>query len=133
MAITDESRYHLHQRLESVLGHEEAATLMEHLPPVGWADVATKRDLDHLERSIRQELTIGLGGLRQELLAEIGGLRQELTGEIGTLRQESIVGLADLRGDLRAEIQAVANRLLLQLLSAMAAFITVVLVVSRIG
>ena len=49
MAITDETRHHLYQRLEEVLGPEEAATLMQHLPPVGWADVATKHDVAHLE------------------------------------------------------------------------------------
>ena len=49
MAISEESRHHLYQRLEEVLGHEEATVLMKHLPPVGWADVATKRDLDALE------------------------------------------------------------------------------------
>lgn len=46
MAITEENRHRMYQRLEEVLGPEQAATLMEHLPPVGWADVATKRDLE---------------------------------------------------------------------------------------
>jgi hypothetical protein len=44
MAIDEASRHRLFQRLEEVLGTDEAATLMEHLPPVGWADVATKRE-----------------------------------------------------------------------------------------
>ena len=34
---------------EEVLGPSGATVLMEDLPPVGWADVATKRDLDVLE------------------------------------------------------------------------------------
>src|SRR5712692_4306116 len=45
MAIREESRYALHRRLDEVLGPDLAVTLMEHLPPVGWADVATKQDL----------------------------------------------------------------------------------------
>ena len=49
MAISEESRHHLYKRLEQVLGTREATVLMEHLPPVGWADVATKRDLDAFE------------------------------------------------------------------------------------
>ena len=49
MAITEQARHHLYLRLEELIGPEEAAVLMEHLPPVGWADVATKRDLDYLE------------------------------------------------------------------------------------
>jgi hypothetical protein len=31
-----------------ILSEEAADTLMELLPPVGWADVATKTDLQHL-------------------------------------------------------------------------------------
>lgn len=57
MAISEESRHHLYQRLEDVLGPREATVLMEHLPPLGWADVATKRDLDALEIRLEQWVT----------------------------------------------------------------------------
>ncbi len=33
-------------KLGEVLGAPVARTMMEHLPPVGWAGVATKYDLD---------------------------------------------------------------------------------------
>jgi hypothetical protein len=56
MAITEEDRYRLYQRLEGVLGAGEARVLMEHLPPVGWADVATKTDLDNLGNVLRLEM-----------------------------------------------------------------------------
>jgi hypothetical protein len=35
-----------------ILSEEAADTLMELLPPVGWADVATKTDLQHLQLTI---------------------------------------------------------------------------------
>lgn len=52
MAIDERARHELHRKLEEILGAEEAATLMAHLPPVGWADVATKHDLAQLREYI---------------------------------------------------------------------------------
>ncbi len=59
MAIDERSRHELHRKLVQTLGPEEAATLMSYLPPVGWADVATKRDLD-----------LGLENLRNAMMAD---------------------------------------------------------------
>lgn len=67
MAIDERSRHRLHARLEEVLGPEEAAVLMEHMPPVGWADVATKRDLDLKLEATKQEI---LATLRGEMAAQ---------------------------------------------------------------
>ncbi len=52
MALDERARHELFLRLEQVLGPEPAESLMEMMPPVGWADVATKRDLDALEQRI---------------------------------------------------------------------------------
>ena len=66
MGIDERTRHQLFLRLESVLGAEEATTLMEHLPPVGWADVATKQDLEILEARL-------MAGFREELNKQIRG------------------------------------------------------------
>jgi hypothetical protein len=52
MSISERERHELHTSLAEAIGPEPAATLMSYLPPVGWADVATKRDLDALEERI---------------------------------------------------------------------------------
>ncbi|MCB1013436.1 MAG: hypothetical protein KDB15_17400 [Microthrixaceae bacterium] len=56
MSISNADRHDLHNALEEILGAQRANVLMEHLPPVGWADVATKRDLDHFEERLRHAL-----------------------------------------------------------------------------
>src|SRR5581483_3859474 len=54
MAIDERARHQLYLRLEEHLGAEAATTLMEHLPPTGWGDVATKRDLDYLKVEVER-------------------------------------------------------------------------------
>ena len=47
--VSDRDRHELYVALQERLGPEPADTMMELLPPVGWADVATKHDLAELE------------------------------------------------------------------------------------
>jgi hypothetical protein len=47
MAVTEYERNQLFAWFEEHMGKERATTMMSLLPPVGWGDVATKRDLDH--------------------------------------------------------------------------------------
>jgi hypothetical protein len=46
----------MHRKLEAVLGHDDADTLMAHLPPVTWNEVATKADLLALDSSVRGDI-----------------------------------------------------------------------------
>jgi hypothetical protein len=57
----------MYARLEAVLGEEDAAMPMEHLPPVGWADVATKQDLV----MVRSDLERGIAQLESRIIRTI--------------------------------------------------------------
>ena len=99
MAITEESRFQLHQRLETVLGKDEATTLMEHLPPVGWADVATKADIELVRRDMDREFA----AVRSDLDREFAAVRSEL--ETGLERQADAVRAQVAESLLGAERQ----------------------------
>ena len=87
MSITNEDRYHLQERANEVLGAKEGSTLMELLPQVGWAEVATKRDLDqlaeHMDMRLAQtdeRLGLKLEAKNAELAAKFeGSLRRMQT------------------------------------------------------
>ena len=48
MTVEERSRRELQEALMHALGPEQSDTLLSYLPPTGWADVATTRDLQAL-------------------------------------------------------------------------------------
>jgi hypothetical protein len=52
--FTDDDRRRLYDALEQSLGTRPAAILMAHLPPVGWAELATKGDMAELRGEIAE-------------------------------------------------------------------------------
>ena len=74
MAVDEAARHELYTMLEELLGQQSTSTLMSLLPPVGWADVATKDDLRMLSLEVRAEIA----ELRTELRDEIAGLRTDV-------------------------------------------------------
>jgi hypothetical protein len=108
----------MYKRLEEVLGREQAATLMEHLPPVGWADVATKRDLDHLAAVTKRDLDHVAGALDAKI--------------------DHVAGLLDTKIDrlgdrLRAEWRGELHRQTLALVMANAAMVGAVVAALKLG
>ena len=104
MTTDDRARTALHEALDVAVGPDAADTLMGYLPPVGWAEVATKRDLDALAALRRKDLEetaavlhTEIAALRHELHTEIAALRHELHTELHT-------GISSLRHELHAEI-----------------------------
>ncbi len=89
MTVDDRTRLDLHRKLDAMLGSKEADTLMAHLPPVTWQDVATTNDVRTLETT-----------LRAEMRAEFADVRAEMRAEFAEVRTEMRVGFADVRTDM---------------------------------
>ncbi|MFP5319524.1 MAG: hypothetical protein ACLGI2_14680 [Acidimicrobiia bacterium] len=105
MSIDERSRHELFLRLEQVLGPEPASTLMEHLPPAGWADVATKHDV----ATLRRELSADMALLRSDLTSDMAVLRSDLTGQINKVGADLSGEIALVRSDLGGEISLVRS------------------------
>jgi hypothetical protein len=56
MAVSEYERTQLFNWFEEHMGKERASTMMNLLPPVGWGDVATRRDLEMLEERLEHKI-----------------------------------------------------------------------------
>jgi hypothetical protein len=80
MPVTEFERHQLFTWFEEHMGQERAATMMNLVPPVGWAEVATRHDLDELEA----RLTTRIDALESRFDAKLNTLRSELLRTFGT-------------------------------------------------
>lgn len=81
MTITEEARNRLFNTLREKLGPKDAATMMEMLPPVGWADVARKDDLDRLEAIV--------AAFKSDVDRRFDRLEQQMDGLGAALREQT--------------------------------------------
>ena len=102
MALTHTQRTSMFNTLAEVMGNEDAETLMEHLPPSGWDNVATKDDL----RAAFAETNAAIAtGLAQAATERAEGFAQAATerAEIIKAMTEGFARAAVERADIRAE------------------------------
>ena len=137
VAADERSRRKLYDELVRVISPDAVETLMEYLPPVGWADVARRQDLDHLATLMRAEMDQEAAALRADVAevavavrADIVALGTDLRAEVaasgGGLRLE----LADLRADINREL-VVQTRWFLGALVAMTSVLAGLMVALR--
>jgi hypothetical protein len=106
MPVDDRTRLNLHRKLDTVLGSEEADTLMAHLPPVTWNEVTTKDDLGQTTAILRREMH----AMGAELRSEMQSMRIELRSEMQSMRIELRSEMQAMRSDLRADFIEGTNR-----------------------
>lgn len=122
MVVDERSRHELYRRLEEVLGPDAATTLIEHLPAVGWADVATRHDLAGLEQRI---------DLRFERVEErIKGAMSELRA---TFEHEMRTQSSGFEHELRAQSSAFGHELRAQTTTMVFALVGVVLTMAALA
>ncbi len=122
MSITEASRFHLRTAIGLILSEEAADTLMELLPPVAWADVATKTDLHYLNGDIQN--------LRNELKSDIDSLRNELKSDIQSLRNELKGDMLNLQLTIEVSVRKLIHEQTKWLITTMIAMNTVMLAAS---
>ena len=95
MTDTEARRFALYRALRNELGVSVADTLMEHLPPSGWGDVARQGDIAAVKADIAMlktdvaALKTDVAGVKTDIVvlrASVEGLRTELNMEFDSLR-----------------------------------------------
>ena len=111
MSITDRQRLKLLRTLETVIGPEDAGTLMDHLPPVTWANVATVDHVsaigDQTTKALRSEMQV----LSTQLRSEMKELRVELRSDMAVLSNELRNEMNELGTELRSELNELGIQL----------------------
>ena len=113
MALTHAQRTSMHNTLAEVMGQDDAETLMQHLPPSGWDNVATKEDLRAGLAELTSAMTTGFAQAateRADIKAQAATERAEIVKAMTEGLAQAAVERADMKVQFTAELTGIKTQ-----------------------
>ena len=108
MTLDETTRFRITNKFVSILGEEDAAKLMDAIPPIDWDRFATKDDIAEATILTKAEMELEFANLRSEGAVQFGEFRTEVAVQFAEFRTEVAVQFAEVRtefADVRTEMR----------------------------
>ena len=95
MTLDETTRFRITNKFVGILGEEDAAKLMDSIPPIDWDRFATKDDIAAATILTKAEMELEFANLRSEVAVQFAEVRTEFAD----VRTEMRTGFANLRAE----------------------------------
>ena len=106
MTLDETTRFRITNKFVGILGEEDAAKLMDAIPPIDWDRFATKDDIAAATILTKAEMELEFANFRSEVAVqfaevrtEFADVRSEMRTEFADVRSEMRTGFANLRAE----------------------------------
>ena len=102
MTLDETTRFRITNKFVGILGDEDAAKLMDAIPPIDWDRFATKDDITAATILTKAEMELQFANFRTEVALQFAGVRTEFAEvriEFADVRTEMRTGFANLRAE----------------------------------
>ncbi len=128
MTLDETTRFRITNKFVGILGEEDAAKLMDSIPPIDWDRFATKDDIAAATILTKAEMELEFANFRTEVAmqfaevrTEFANVRSEMRTEFADVRTEMRTGFANLRAEFAHSMRMNT----LTIIGSMAALMTV--------
>jgi hypothetical protein len=109
MTLDETTRFRITNKFVGILGDEDAAKLMDAIPPIDWDRFATKDNIAAATILTKAEMELEFANFRTEVAVqfaevrtEFAAVRSEMRTEFADVRNEIRTEFADVRTEMRA-------------------------------
>jgi hypothetical protein len=88
MTLDETTRFRITNKFVGILGEEDAAKLMDAIPPIDWERFATKDDITAATILTKAEMELEFANLRAEVAVQFAEVRSEMRTGFADLRAE---------------------------------------------
>jgi hypothetical protein len=99
MTLDETTRFRITNKFVGILGDEDAAKLIDSIPPIDWDRFATKDDIAAATILTKAEMELEFANFRTEVAVQFAEVRTEMRTEFADVRTEMRTGFANFRAE----------------------------------